>query len=143
MRRLNLWSARRIRWLLEAAFFLAASRLSLRLIPFKILSGWLGEAMAESAPAVCWADSQVSTDLPWALEAIGRRFQWSRQCLVQAMAAQWMLRRRGLTGTLYLGVRKDDANALAAHAWLRSGSDILVGGERRQEFRVVAMFGTR
>jgi hypothetical protein len=99
--------------------------------------------MAESAQVVSCADSHLLTDLRWALKAIGRRFEWSRQCLVQAMAAQWILQRRGLTGTLYLGVRKDDADALAAHAWLRIGTNVLVGGENQPGFRVVAMFGPR
>lgn len=140
---LNRLTLRRAGLLFEASLFLAASKLSLKVIPFKILSGWLGEAMAESAPVASCADSHLLNEIPWALKAIARRFKWSRQCLVQAMAAQWMLQRRGLTGTLYLGVRKDDTNVLAAHAWLRSGSDILVGGENQPDFRVVAMFGTR
>ncbi len=51
------------------------------------------------------------------MKAISRRFKWSCQGLVQAVAGRWMLQRRG--------------------------SDILVGGENEPDFRVVAMFGTR
>jgi hypothetical protein len=112
-------------------------------IPFRLLAGCLGEAMTESSQVVSCRDTRLLTELRWALKGIGIRFKWAQQCLVQAMAAQWMLQRRGFTSTLYLGVRKDDYDALSAHAWLRTGPDILVGAENQPEFRVVALFGNR
>ena len=40
-----------------------------------------------------------------------------------------MLKRRGIPGTVYLGVMKDENRpvTLAAHAWVRCGSIILTG----------------
>jgi hypothetical protein len=46
--------------------------------------------MAESAHVVSFADSHLLREIQRALKAIGRRFKWLQQCLVQAMAAQWM-----------------------------------------------------
>ena len=56
------------------------------------------------------------------------------------MAAQRMLRRRRLTSTLYLGVAKGEETALDAHAWLRCGRTIVIGGPGHQHYVVVNSF---
>jgi hypothetical protein len=63
-------------------------------------------------------------------------------CLPQAVATQWMLKRRRIAGTLYLGVAKDETQPekLAAHAWLRCGTFILTGAAGHRQFTVVATF---
>ena len=53
---------------------------------------------------------------------------------------QLMLRRRGLPGTLHLGVAKE-GNRMEAHAWLRCGDQIVTGGHELERFGVVARFG--
>jgi len=65
---------------------------------------------------------------------------WRSTCLVQAVAAQLMLRRRSIPGTLYLGAVKDGDNTLLAHAWVRCGREILTGASGRERFTVVASF---
>jgi hypothetical protein len=60
--------------------------------------------------------------------------------LVQALAAKWMLQHRRIPSTMYFGVAKDPTGQLLAHAWLRSGSEVLTGSEGRQRFTVVATF---
>ncbi len=56
------------------------------------------------------------------------------------MAANVMLSRRGIDSTLYLGVKMDKANALTAHAWLRSGLKWVTGTAARRGQTVVACF---
>jgi hypothetical protein len=65
---------------------------------------------------------------------------WECKCLVRAMAAMRMLKRRGIESTLYLGTGRDEAGRLAAHAWLRSGSRYITGAEERRRFTVVGMY---
>lgn len=54
---------------------------------------------------------------------------------MQAIAGKAILNRRGVANTLILGAklqRSDedpDGNAMAAHAWLRAGPIVLLGGE--------------
>ena len=52
------------------------------------------------------------------------------RCLPQAMAGQWMLRRRGVRSTLVFGVRRGVAkdNHLEFHAWLIAGGECVLGG---------------
>jgi hypothetical protein len=69
-----------------------------------------------------------------------RRLPWMSQCLVQAVAATWMLQRRRIPSTLYFGLAKDSDGKLIAHAWVRSGERILTGAKGHHDYRVVATF---
>jgi len=61
-------------------------------------------------------------------------------CLPRALAAQAMLRRRGIAGTLCLGVNRE-GGSLAAHAWIEFGQAVIVGGVEAPQFKSVARFG--
>ena len=41
---------------------------------------------------------------------------------------------------LYFGLARDPGEELKAHAWVRSGTDVLVGAEEMDAFKVVATF---
>lgn len=76
---------------------------------------------------------------------VGRRVErvcdktpWESACLVQALVAQRILRKKDIHTTLYLGVRTED-NAMHAHAWLRCGALAVTGGLGRQH-AVVSTF---
>lgn len=64
----------------------------------------------------------------WTVTGVARRLP-SITCLVQALAAQTMLRRRGYTPALRLGVRAgaEDVKLIEAHAWLECEGTIVVG----------------
>lgn len=51
-----------------------------------------------------------------------------------------MLRRRQIPSTLYLGVAKKEDGDLNAHAWLRTGDAIILGGGGLERFSVVSTF---
>ena len=63
---------------------------------------------------------------------------WTNKCLEQAFAAKMMLRRRGLSNTLYLAVARDIT--LEAHAWVRSGSVCVTGQADFDRYTIVARF---
>lgn len=67
---------------------------------------------------------------------------WESVCLPQAVAAKWMLKRRRIPCTVYLGVMKDDnkPDKLAAHAWIRCGQAILTGAKGHRQYTVVSTF---
>jgi hypothetical protein len=60
-------------------------------------------------------------------------------CLVDALAAELMLRRRGVPSTLHIGVRAPlAATPLDAHAWLECGGTVVVGGQADvAEYRIL------
>jgi hypothetical protein len=43
---------------------------------------------------------------------------WRHTCLKRGVVLYWLLRRAGRPVALHIGVRRDGAGALAAHAWL-------------------------
>jgi hypothetical protein len=66
----------------------------------------------------------------WAVEAACRRIPGGRTCLIEALTADVMLRRRGYRPVLHLGIRKptDRTSAVTGHAWVVCDNRVVVGG---------------
>ena len=132
--------------LLEAVVWLGLARAAILALPFRWLARHLGQHMLESPQGGNDDNDDNPTSHPqlmrvsWAVQGMSRYTPWESACLAQAVAAKAMLRRRGITSTLYLGLTKDAQAALVAHAWLRSGSVILTGGQDSSRYTVVATF---
>jgi hypothetical protein len=110
---------------IEAAVLLAVSRIALRAIPFRRLSPYLGRFVPPDDPRVglCRepADArsvETARRVRRAVNSASRHVPFEAVCLPQAMAAQAMLRRRGIACAMHFGARKGEAQALDAHAWL-------------------------
>ena len=114
----------------EAVVFLALARLLVKHVRLRHWRSWLttaeGEAEAvdpQRLPSVV----HVRRVVPRAAELV----PFSALCLPQAMAGQWMLRRRGVTSRLSFGARRrDDASAGA-----RAGGGVDRGGLRSGHMR--------
>lgn len=67
---------------------------------------------------------------------------WASTCLVQALAGLLLLRQRGVSGTLYLGMARqpNGPESMSAYAWLRCGSVIVTGAAGREHHTVIAAF---
>ena len=117
------------RWLLlRVAATLATIQLGLRLMRFPQLLRLLGRFSARHrAPSRPW---QESPRLVWAIAAAARALPTHPTCLVQALAGQLLLRRRGCDASLCIGVARDGTGRLEAHAWLESDGAVLIGGPR-------------
>ncbi|THF73672.1 lasso peptide biosynthesis B2 protein [Cohnella fermenti] len=127
--------------MLEALVFLAWARV-MKLLPFSRLKLTFGQPMAETARVHDLAQERLIRGISEAVRVMSRHTLWESQCLVQALAARRMLERRHLDSTLYLGTAKDKMGNLIAHAWLRSGTIYLTGGQERLLFTTVACFGS-
>jgi hypothetical protein len=130
------------RLLIEAFLLLGVARLSLLVLPFKWLAATLGRHKSETSAEMNPSDIGCARMIGQAVCAAANYTPWKSVCLPQAVAAQWMLKRRHISGTLYLGVAKNEAKPmkLAAHAWLRCGNLILTGREGHRKFTVVSTF---
>lgn len=51
----------------------------------------------------------------------------SPNCLPQALAARWMLARRGIAASLFIGSERDEAGESRFHAWLKVGEEWVTG----------------
>lgn len=109
----------------EAAMLTAFVWLGLRTLPFASVRRALDACGRRRA-------RRPSDPLPrvaWAVEAASRRIPGGRACLVEALVADVMLRRRGRQPVLHLGVRKqhDRTPLLAGHAWVVCDDRVVVG----------------
>jgi hypothetical protein len=131
----------REQWLFMEAFCLTGIvRLAVLLLPFRWLSPFLGKHMQESLMNEDVIKLEAAKRVGRVIETVSRYTAWESKCLVQAIVGKIMLRQRGISNTLYLGVGRDDGKGLVAHAWLRCGETILTGGQGRERFTVVGKF---
>ena len=113
--------------LVQVTLLLGGTRIALSLFPFKSVQRFLawssGKAVDRSVDREAYCNRVI-----WAINAVGRRILDDKPCLPQALVAQWLLRRRGYPATLRIGVTRDEAGQLLAHAWVESEGVILIGG---------------
>ena len=128
--------------LLEAFLLLGLARLGVIILPFRWLAKSLGKHMKEDQTPLLPADLKLSRLVGAAVRSAANYTPWGSVCLPQAVAAKWMLQRRNIPGTVYLGVMKDKTKPekLAAHAWLRCGNIILTGAKGHRQYTVVSTF---
>jgi hypothetical protein len=129
--------------LFEAAWNLAAAHAAIRLLPFRWIASSLGSpGDAPPLRPISQVQEIEAQQVGWAVTTLARYFPWDAKCLSQAVAGKWMLHRRGLPSTLYLGVERvhDGEKWLEAHAWLRCGTDFVTGEPHHERFNVLAAF---
>jgi Transglutaminase-like superfamily len=63
----------------------------------------------------------------WAVRAAAR-YVPSATCLTQALAVQSLLARSGHSSQLHIGVAKGLGREFGAHAWVRCGDRVVIGG---------------
>lgn len=106
----------------HALLWVGAVRLGLTLLPLRTLRGLLERASAAEAPPPLPASPAA---VGAAVRAAARGVP-SAHCLVEALAAEAMLRRRGVPAQLHLGVRRD-GERIGGHAWLETDGEVIVG----------------
>ena len=123
--------------LVEAMCAVCAASLSVKLLPFR----WAIRLGTKPSPRPL-PDRRAETlsDVRWAIDAATRHLPWNPVCIQRGLAAQWMLRRRGIDARLHYGLTRDDAEALRAHVWVEARGEIFVGEEDAGHYVRVATF---
>lgn len=124
-----------VSWLL-----MGVMRLLLLLMPFQRLTRLMGKANIESPETLDELSQSRANKIGWSVYTMSRHTPWESKCLVQAMAAQTLLRWLRIPGTLYLGVKKGNGNSLEAHAWVRSGKHIIVGDYGNEPYKCIMYY---
>lgn len=129
------------RWLIaEAVVSLGTARALILVVPFRRIAPWLERKPRGSGrPAV--PDPVLTGRVRRAVTIAANHVPWNAVCLPQAMAAKFMLARRGCPSTLHLGVARAGSDAFVAHAWLEAGNAIVVGEKGVDAMTPVARFG--
>jgi len=128
------------KYITEAFFLTGLFRFAILFIPFNKLASFAGIYNEESFEQINAFENINVKKIGWSISVASKYTPWESKCLVQALTAQSMLKKRNISGTLYLGVAKDKKNNPIAHAWIRSGDIIVTGGSVCNCFTTVAKF---
>jgi hypothetical protein len=125
--------------LLEATFWLAVAAFTIAVLPFRHV-GHLAERPIHGPEPPQQKRAPMVRRIRWAVIASAHRVPWRAVCFQQGLAAQLMLRRRGVPSILYYGAAPDNQNGLSAHVWVRDGDVNVIGGEIASRFTMLATF---
>lgn len=125
--------------LFEAVFTSVVVKLIVLILPLRFYSKYLGIQQAESSDIDETNNRHILYIISKSIVRSRKVITWKNRCMVEAITAKKMLKRRGLASTLYFGVSKENQK-MAAHAWLRCGSVIVTGKQEMEKFVVVSTF---
>jgi len=125
---------------MEAAFSLLLTRLIILFLPYKVLRKMLGRHNAIAHP------KQVDEDLirliSYIINRTAPRMPIQCTCLPQALTGKYMLRRRGIPSTLYLGLGIHASQGLMGHAWLKVNHLTVTGGSGNDKLAQLGHFSS-
>ena len=131
--------------LMEAVVLLAAARIAVHLVPFRMLARRLGRFVRPQDEACILARMNSSTsqadlarEIGWAVTRAARHAPFEAVCLPQAIAAQIMLRRRGVASVMHFGAAPGKTDQLDAHAWLDAAGVEVTGYPVEQHLAEIA-----
>jgi hypothetical protein len=122
--------------LIEAAYELAVASAAVATLPFR-------RAIARGSTPLAPVRSGAATvhSLVWAVETAARRLPWRSVCIEQGIAAQRMLRRRGIDARLHYGASNQGASGkLEAHVWVTVDRIPVIGGAEAERFAEIAAY---
>jgi hypothetical protein len=130
---------------LQAYLVLGKVRFSLLRRPFKKLVAELnvGRDAVVQTPLEPSARA-AALALGWAVRTAANFTPWESTCLVQVLAAQRLLQKRGIAGVFYLGATNtgagDEAPGFLAHAWLKCNGEFITGESGHRNYTVISSF---
>lgn len=117
--------------LAESLFEVCLARFKVAFVPFRVYKQGLGQHMHTSPQQQSQQANGVAKQIKWAIAKSVRYLPFHSSCMVQAMAAKAMLKKRALATTFYIGVANDQTRqGKLNHAWLRSGALIVTGYQK-------------
>jgi hypothetical protein len=125
----------------EAAAYLLMARLALALFSFQRLTPFISRRSRR--PELTGPDRErAGKQVQSAIFRVCRQGSFETTCLHRAIVAQAMLRRRGVSATLYYGAKTIPDCGLRAHAWVQDGTAGVVGCRvaQRDGYRVLASY---
>jgi len=124
--------------LAEAMMVLAAAAFTVAFVPFRRTAAFACRTPTRACAVEAERTRRIGA-VRWAVSAGARRAPWRAMCFEKGLAAQWMLRRRGVAATLHYGIAKRP-DGLAAHVWVLAGETEVVGCEIRDQYAELARF---
>ena len=138
---------RRQALIVEACAAMLRARVTLAVRPFSRVSRSLGDftrpddprAASRAAPTTD-TDAATARAVRWAIGAAAPFVPFRAVCLQQAMAAQAMLRRRGIASVMHFGAPAKGERPIDAHAWLDAAGVRVTGYPLPEGMQEIACF---
>jgi hypothetical protein len=125
----------------EAIAYVLAAQCALKVFPFQRLT-WFFERRAKQPELTGEARRQSREEVRKAIVRVWFHSPIHTTCLHRAIAAQAMLRRRGVSTTLYYGAATLPERGLTAHAWVQDDKEGVMGHltAQRDQYHVLARY---
>tara|TARA_R110002167_G_scaffold81044_3_gene222175 strand:- start:111 stop:599 length:489 start_codon:yes stop_codon:yes gene_type:complete len=131
-------------WLILLFPYSGFIRASTYIFPFRIFSKALGlhyqnhtlsTVVTEQQRMLAWRIGKI-------VELATRATPWEAKCLVQAAMARTLLGYYHIPYVLHIGARitHEESEPLKAHAWVKVGPRVIIGGGGLQAFGIVSTF---
>ena len=111
--------------LLKAALLVVLVKLSLIILPFKMIQGltnYIGQVLSKS-----YSNTISPEQISWAVAVASRYLLSTKNCLPQALTGHMLLKQYGHPANLGFGVYKGNEIKFEAHAWIESKGKIIIG----------------
>ncbi len=130
-------------WRLRASLAALVFPPLIHLVSLERLTGWIGRSRMPPAP-----DATVDHEslAEWVDRVLARLPPpWKKTCLRRALVLHYLVHRAGRPAELRIGVRRDENNRLAAHAWLVQNDQVYLesGIGQVDSYQVLAAFPSR
>ena len=123
----------------EAVFLILFARILLAFLPFSRITPLFSHPQGKTE----LRGGQRRAARTWVKKAIftaWKRLPLENTCFHRAMAAHFMLRRRGVATTLYYGAARLPQRGLSGHVWLQDGEVGVVGHHASKDYYKLASF---
>lgn len=122
---------------LEALLYLIFFRVLIVFLPFRFWGHRFGIAYAETLKTDYRRHYPKMNLIVKSVNWVSSIVPWKSLCLDRALAGARILKSRGLSSTIYIGLAKQTDSHWNAHAWLRCGDRFIMGYSEDQPFKLV------
>jgi len=119
-------------------FLLPYFKLRLRILPFKKIISQLHCEVTNFNLTNELEQHVLFT--AYAIEEVSKILPWNYTCLEKSVTGKYLLKRKNIPTTLYLGGMKDVQDNFEAHAWLSCSEKVLLDNGLYKKYSIVGRF---
>ena len=112
---------------IEAMALLLYAKLLVATVPPRRWRSRFGSVAGHAATEVSAGNLATVRRMRFAIARALRNVPAAPNCLPQALAARWMLDRRGIASDLFIGTQRGPGEVPHFHAWLKVGEEWVTG----------------
>ncbi len=124
----------------ESIWVLTLAAVLIAILPHRRIVNIFGEEGGKATFDVSEKDQNRAKTIGRVIVKISRFLPWNCTCMQKALAACLMLSYRRIPSTLYIGVRKDKAYKVQAHAWLCCAQNTITGAKEKDSYQELSSF---